>query len=170
MDRKQKQEAVATLKSEIFADSRSVVVAHYKGLTVAQLNDYRAKLREAGASFTVAKNRLAKIAMQDTDFQGLGDMLTGPVGLVYSEDAVAPAKVTYEFGQENEALSIVGGGLGENVLDKAAVEALAKLPSRDELRAGIVRMIQTPATRLAVLTQAPAEKLARVFAAYGKTS
>jgi large subunit ribosomal protein L10 len=124
-------------------------------------------MREAGATYKVSKNKLAKIALQDTDYAGISDLLTGPVGLATSTDPVAAAKVVAEFAKTNDKLEIVGGGMGATVLDKAGVTALASLPSLDELRAKIVGLVQAPATKLAQLTNAPASKLARVFAAYG---
>lgn len=166
MDRQQKKESVEQYNST-FTDSQSVIVTHYKGLTVAQMSDLRVKLLEAGAGFKVAKNRLAKIALKGTSYENLDDLFSGPTGIAYSSDSVSAAKVVYEFAKDNDKLVIVGGGLGENRLDVAGVEALAKLPSLDELRGKLVGMIQTPASRMASITQAPAGQLARVFGAYG---
>lgn len=166
MDRAQKTEAVAEL-NRTFNEVGVVVVTRNLGLTVAQSTELRIKMREAGASYKVSKNKLAKIALKDTDYAGISDMLTGPVGLATSSDPVAAAKVVSDFAKTNDKLEIVGGGMGATVLDVAGVNALASLPSLDELRAKIVGLVQAPATKLAQLTNAPASKLARVFAAYG---
>ena len=166
MDRAQKTEAVAEL-NRTFGEVGVVVVTRNLGLTVAQSTELRIKMREAGATYRVSKNKLARIALKDTDYAGLSDLLTGPVGLATSTDPVAAAKVVADFAKTNDRLEIVGGGMGAIVLDKAGVTALASLPSLDELRAKIVGLVQAPATKLAQLTNAPASKLARVFAAYG---
>lgn len=165
MDRNQKQEFVAELH-ERFGESTTVVVAHYKGLTVAQMEDLRRKVRDAGASFRVTKNRLTRLALEGTQFQGIGDLFTGPTGVCMSADPVAAAKVMADFAKTNDKLVILGGGYGETVLDVNGVKSLASMPSIDELRAKIVGMIQTPATRIAGVLQAPAGQLARVFNAY----
>jgi large subunit ribosomal protein L10 len=165
MDRAQKTEAVAEL-NRTFGEVGVVVVTRNLGLTVAQSTELRIKMREAGATFKVSKNKLARIALKDTDYAGLSDLLTGPVGLATSTDPVAAAKVVSEFAKANDKLEIVGGGMGATVLDKAGVTALASLPSLDELRAKIVGLVQAPATKLAQLSNAPAAKLARVFGAY----
>lgn len=165
MDRAQKTEAVAELNC-IFNEVGVVVVTRNLGLTVAQSTELRNKMRDAGATYKVSKNKLAKIALKDTDYAQLSDLLTGPVGLATSADPVAAAKVAAEFAKTNDKLEIVGGGMGATVLDVAGVTALASLPSLDELRAKIVGLVQAPATKLAQLTNAPATKLARVFAAY----
>jgi large subunit ribosomal protein L10 len=166
MDRAQKTEAVAEL-NRTFNEVGVVVVTRNLGLTVAQSTELRIKMREAGATYKVSKNKLAKIALKDTDYAELSDLLTGPVGLATSTDPVAAAKVVSEFAKANDKLEIVGGGMGATVLDKAGVTALASLPSLDELRAKIVGLVQAPATKLAQLSNAPAAKLARVFGAYG---
>jgi len=166
MDRAQKTEAVAEL-NRTFNEVGVVVVTRNLGLTVAQSTELRIKMREAGATYKVSKNKLAKIALKDTDYAGISDMLTGPVGLATSTDPVAAAKVVSDFAKTNDKLEIVGGGMGATVLDVKGVNALASLPSLDELRAKIVGLVQAPATKLAQLTNAPASKLARVFAAYG---
>ena len=166
MDRAQKTEAVAEL-NRTFNEVGVVVVTRNLGLTVAQSTELRIKMREAGATYRVSKNKLARIALKDTDYAGLSDLLTGPVGLATSTDPVAAAKVVSDFAKANDKLEIVGGGMGATVLDKAGVTALASLPSLDELRAKIVGLVQAPATKLAQLSNAPAAKLARVFGAYG---
>ncbi|WP_066589060.1 50S ribosomal protein L10 [Sphingomonas pruni] len=166
MDRGQKAAAVAELK-QTFSEVGVVVVTRNLGLTVAQSTQLRTKMREAGASYKVSKNKLAKIALDGTDYLSLGDMLTGPVGLATSIDPVAAAKVVVDFAKTTDKLEIVGGAMGATALNVEGVKALATLPSLDELRAKIVGLIQAPAQKLASITQAPAGQLARVFGAYG---
>lgn len=166
MNRTQKEESVADL-NRTFNEVGVVVVTRNLGLTVAESSDLRAKMREAGASFKVAKNRLAKLAIADTPYAGIEEMLVGPTALAWSEDPVAATKVVAEFAKANDRLEIVGGSMGEDVLDVAKVKALAELPSLDELRAKIIGLVNAPATKIAQLANAPASKLARVFAAYG---
>ena len=165
MERSQKSGAVAALNST-FAESGVVVVTRNLGLTVAQSTDLRTKMRDAGASIKVAKNRLAKIALKDTDYEGLSDLLTGPVALATSTDPVAAAKAAVEFAKTNDKLEIVGGAMGSLVLDEAGVKALASMPSLDELRGKLVGLVMAPATKIAPVVNAPAAKLARVFGAY----
>ena len=167
MNTTQKAEAVTAL-NETLNDSGSVVVCHYKGLTVAEITDFRSKLRELGGSFKVAKNTLAKRALKGTDYEGLEDLFAGPTGIAVSQDPVAAAKVAHEFAKENDKLIILGGGLGADVLDKAGVEALAKLPSLDELRSKLVGLFQAPATKIARVLQAPAQQVVGVTKAYGE--
>nr|WP_210280614.1 50S ribosomal protein L10 [Phyllobacterium endophyticum] len=152
----------------VFKDSGSVVVAHYTGLTVAQLSDLRSKMRDAGGTVKVAKNRLAKIALQGTDSEGIADLFTGQTLVAYSNDPIAAPKIAIEFAKGNEKLVILGGSMGATTLDPDGVKALAALPSLDELRAKLVGMIQTPATRIAQIVNAPAGQLARVFGAYAR--
>jgi len=166
VDRAQKEVTVATLK-EIFSDSNAVVVAQFSGLSASEVTDLRAKMRDAGATFRVTKNRLARLALQDTSRTSIEDLFKGPTAIAFSEDPVAAAKATVEFGKKNEKLVVLGGVMGETVLDEAGIKALAKLPSLDELRGTLVGMISTPATRIAAVTGAPAGQLARVFGAYG---
>ena len=166
MDRGQKAAAVADLK-QTFSEVGVVVVTRNLGLTVAQSTQLRTKMREAGASYKVSKNKLAKIALDGTDYLSLGDLLTGPVGLATSVDPVAAAKVVVDFAKTNDKLEIVGGAMGATALNVEGVKALATMPSLDELRAKIVGLIQAPAQKLASITQAPAGQLARVFGAYG---
>lgn len=166
MDRGQKAAAVADLK-QTFSEVGVVVVTRNLGLTVAQSTQLRTKMREAGASYKVSKNKLAKIALDGTDYLSLGDLLTGPVGLASSIDPVAAAKVVVDFAKTNDKLEIVGGAMGATALNVEGVKALATMPSLDELRAKIVGLIQAPAQKLASITQAPAGQLARVFGAYG---
>lgn len=160
--------AEVTELNERFSSDQLVVIAKYSGLTVKNLSDLRADLRKEGASFKVTKNSLAKIALKGTKFEGISDMFAGPTGVATSKDPVAAAKVVYEYAKKNNKLEIIGGGLGEIVLDKAAVEALAKLPSLDALRAKIIGLVQAPATKLAVLLQTPARNMVGVTKAYGE--
>ena len=167
MDRDQKTAAVAEL-NRTFSEVGVVVVTRNLGLTVAQSTVLRNKMRDAGATYKVSKNKLAKIAMDGTDYSSLGDMLTGPVGLASSVDPVAAAKVVVEFAKTNDKFEIVGGAMGATTLDVDGVKALATLPSLDELRAKILGLIVAPATKLATITQAPAAQLARVLSAYAE--
>ena len=166
MDGAQKQELVQLL-NQTFGGTEVVVVTHYSGLNVAEMTELRAAMRAAGGSFKVTKNRLTRLALQGTDYEPMADLFTGPTAIGYSDDPVAAPKVIAEFAKKNEKLVIVGGMMGTTQLDEAAVKALAAMPSLDELRAKLVAMIQTPATRIAGITQAPAGQLARVFGAYG---
>ena len=165
MDRSQKADAVAQL-SEVFAQSGVVVVTRNLGLTVDQSTELRTKMREAGATYKVAKNRLAKLALKDTDYTGLDEFLTGPTALGYSEDPVAAAKAVVEFAKTTDKIEILGGSMGAQKLDEAGVKALASMPSLDELRGKLVGLVNAPATKIAQVVNAPANKLARVFGAY----
>ncbi|RJF85638.1 50S ribosomal protein L10 [Sphingomonas cavernae] len=165
MDRAQKSELVAEL-NRTFSETSVVVITRNLGLTVAQSTALRGKMREVGASYKVAKNRIAKIALEGTAYAPISDLLTGPTALATSTDPVAAAKAAVEFAKTNDKLEIVGGAMGETLLDAEGVKALAALPSLDELRAKLVGLIQAPAQKLAAVTQAPAGQLARVFGAY----
>jgi large subunit ribosomal protein L10 len=165
MDRSQKAETVASLNA-VFNEAGVVVVTRNLGMTVAQSTALRGKIREAGAAYKVAKNSLAKLAINDTDYTGLGDLLTGPTALATSVDPVAAAKAVVEFAKTTDKIEIVGGSMGAQMLTPDGVKALASLPSLDELRAKLIGLVQAPATKLAQLSTAPAAKLARVFGAY----
>jgi large subunit ribosomal protein L10 len=165
MNRSEKTDAVAALNAT-FSEAAVVVVTRNLGLTVAQSTDLRNKMRDAGASYKVAKNSLAKIALKDTQYVSVSDLLTGPVALATSTDPVAAAKIAVEFAKTNDKLEIVGGAMGDTVLDVDGVKALASLPSLDELRAKLIGLVQAPATKIAQVVVAPAGKLARVFGAY----
>jgi large subunit ribosomal protein L10 len=165
MDRAQKAELVAELK-QTFNETEVVVITRNLGMTVAQSTALRNRMREAGASFRVAKNRLALIALEGTTYAPIGEMLKGPTALATSADPVSAAKAAVDFAKTTDRLEIVGGAMGDTVLDVNGVKALAELPSLDELRARIVGLIQAPATKLAQIVQAPAAQLARVFGAY----
>ncbi len=165
MDRSQKTDAVAQLNN-VFNEAGVVVVTRNLGLTVAESTDLRAKMREVGATYQVAKNRLAKIALKDTDYAGIEEYLSGPTALAYSADPVAAAKAVVEFAKSNDRIEVVGGSMGSQVLDEAGVKALASMPSLDELRGKLVGLVNAPATKIAQVVNAPANKLARVFGAY----
>jgi large subunit ribosomal protein L10 len=165
MDRAQKSELVAEM-NRTFTETSVVVITRNLGLTDAQSTALRTKMREAGASYKVAKNRLARIAVEGTTYSSITDLLVGPTAFSTSVDPVAPAKVIVDFAKTNDKLEIVGGAMGDTVLDVNGVKALAELPSLDELRAKIVGLVQAPATKVVQIVQAPAGQLARVFAAY----
>jgi large subunit ribosomal protein L10 len=167
VDRSGKQKVVSEIK-ETIGDAQLVVITQQSGLTVAEVSDLRRKMRAAGAGYKVAKNRLAQIALKGTKYEGLEKLLKGPTAIAYSSDPIAAAKVAVTFAKSNEKLKIVGGSMGTDVMGPDAVKALAALPSLDELRARLVGMLQTPATRVATILQAPAGQLARVFGAYAK--
>jgi len=164
MDRAQKAESIESLKG-VFADAGAIVVTHYMGLTVAEMTDLRGRLRKEGASLKVVKNRLAQKALNGAG-EGALTLFKGPVAIAYGPDPVSAAKVSTQYAKDNEKFSIVGGMMGEVVLDAKGVDALAKLPSLDQLRAKIVGLLQAPATKVAGILQAPAGQLARVVGAY----
>lgn len=166
MSRAQKEAEVNVL-NERFANDEIVVVTHYSGLTVPELEELRAELRKEGASFKVTKNSLAKIALKDTQYEQISDLFAGPTGVASSQDPVAAAKVAHKFAKKHENLVILGGALGEQILDVKGIEALAKLPSLDEVRSKLVGLLQAPATKMAGLMQAPARELVGVTKAYG---
>ncbi len=165
MDRAAKQESITELNG-VFKTSNAVVVAHYSGLTVAQIQALRRQMKQAGAQVKVAKNRLARIALKDTDAAVIAPLLKGPTVIAYSGDPVAAPKVAVDFAKANEQFVILGGSMGKTALDVNGVKALASLPSLDELRGTIVGLIQAAAGKIAQLTNAPAAKLARVVQAY----
>ena len=167
VDRAEKREFVATM-NEAFQNAGAVVVAHYSGLTVSQISDFRSKVGDAGGKVKVAKNRLAKLALQDTQCAHISDLFQGQTLVVYSDDPVSAPKAAVDFAKTNDKLVILGGAMGATNLDVNGVKALAELPSLDELRAKLVGMISTPATRIAQVVNAPAGQLARVFGAYSE--
>ena len=167
MDRAEKREFVAQL-NDVFSTSASVVVAHYAGLTVANMNELRSNMREAGGTVKVAKNRLVKIALEGTGSEDMAQFMTGQTVLAYADDPVTAPKVMSDFAKKNDKLVLLGGTMGATLLDADGVKALAELPSLDELRGKLVGLIQAPATKLASVTQAPAAQLARVFGAYAQ--
>jgi large subunit ribosomal protein L10 len=169
VDRAEKSAAVAS-RGEVFKTTKVVVVAHYSGLTVAQMQSLRRQMRQAGASVKVAKNRLAKIALEGSDVASIAPLLKGPAVIAYSGDPIAAPKVAVDFAKANEKFVILGGAMGKTSLDPNGVKALAALPSLDELRAKIVGLIQAPATKIAQVVIAPASKVARVVQAYASKS
>lgn len=167
MEKAKKAEVVEDLQS-VFAKSGSVVVAHYTGMTVAQMSDLRTRMRANGASFRVAKNRLAVRALKGTPVEGMAHLFKGPTGIAYSDDPIAASKTAIAYAKDNDKLVILGGSMGTTMLDAAGVKAVAELPSLDELRGKIVGLLLAPATKIAGLLQAPGGQLARVIGAYSK--
>ncbi len=167
MERAEKREFVTEL-NEVFKASGSVVVARYAGITVAQMNDLRTKMRAAGGTVKVAKNRLAKIALQGTESEGMSDLFQGQTLIAYANDPMIAPKVAMDFAKTNDKLVVLGGAMGTTTLNAEAVKSLATLPSLDELRAKLLGLLNAPATRVATVVQAPASQLARVFSAYAK--
>jgi large subunit ribosomal protein L10 len=167
VDRAEKRELVTDL-NQAFKGAGSVVVAHYAGITVAQMNDLRVKMRTAGGTVKVAKNRLARIALQGTESEGIIDLFKGQTLIAYSEDPVAAPKVASDFAKGNDKLIILGGAMGSTALNADGVKALATLPSLDELRGKLVGLIAAPATRIAQIVNAPAASVARVIGAYAR--
>jgi len=168
VDRAKKEALVAELH-EAFSVNNLLVLTHQTGLSVGEVSELRQQMREAGASFKVTKNRLAKIALKGTKFEGLANEFTGPTAIAVSEDPVAAAKVVVDFAEKNDRLSVVCGILGEEPLDASQVVSLAKLPSLDELRGKIIGLVQAPAQNITSLMQTPSGQLARVFGAYGNS-
>ncbi len=162
MDRAQKEQLVEDL-GQIFESSGVVVVARYEGLTVAEMQDLRARAREVDASVRVAKNKLAKIALEGKPCESIADHLTGMTVLTFSEDPVAAAKVAQGFAKDNEKLVILGGAMGETALDVAGVKAVSEMPSREELIASIAGCIGAPASNIAGAIGAPASNIASVL-------
>ena len=165
MDRSQKADLVTELKN-VFSETSVVVDTRNLGLSVAQSTDLRLKMRDAGAQFKVAKNRLALIALEGSKYSPIGDLLTGPTALATSIDPVAAAKVAVDFAKTNDRFEIVGGAMGDTILDVNGIKALAALPSLDQLRATIIGLVQAPATKIARTVSEPGAQLARVFGAY----
>jgi len=164
MDYAKKTETIETLRG-VFADAGAVVVSHYAGITVKQMEDLRHRLRQEGATLKVVKNTLAQKALAGAGDDTLG-MFTGPVAIAYGSDAVSAAKVATQYAKDNDKFIIIGGLMGEQVLSAASVDALAKLPSLDQIRGKLLGLLNAPATRIAGVLQAPAGQLARVFNAY----
>ena len=164
MDRAAKRELVTQLH-DVFSNTGVIVVAHYAGLSVAQMTDYRQRMREAGGQVKVAKNRLAKLALRDTPVEAITDLFTGPTCMAFSEDPIAAAKVAVGYAKENNNLVILGGSMGATPLDASAVKALAELPSLDELRGKLVGLIQAPMTKIVRIVNEPGSQLARVIQA-----
>lgn len=167
MNCEEKAKQIDALNQTLAATSL-VVVTRQSGLTVAEVSDLRRKMRAGGASYKVTKNRLARLALKGTKFEGIDPLFVGPTAVAVSKDPVAAAKVAVDFAKENEKLTIVGGALGEKLLDAEGVKALASLPSLDQLRAKLLGLLQAPATKIAGVLAAPAGQLARVLKAHSE--
>ncbi len=165
MDRVQKAEVVDSLKG-VFAESGAIIVAHYSGMTVSEMGELRSRMRAAGCSFKVSKNRLAKLALEGTKAAGIADLLKGPTGIATSADPIAAPKVLVTYAKENNKLVILGGMAVGSMLDVNGVKTLAELPSLDQLRGKILGLLQAPATKIAGILQAPGGQIARVLSAY----
>ncbi len=167
MERAEKREIVAALH-DVFAKTGVVVVAQYAGLSVAAMTKLRRDMRSAGGQVKVAKNRLVKLALEGTDAKGIADLLRGPTCIAYSVDPIAAPKIAVKFAKANEKFVILGGTMGQTVLDAQGVSSLANLPSLDELRGKLIGLMQAPASKIARTLTEPGAQLARVFGAYGK--
>jgi large subunit ribosomal protein L10 len=164
VDRARKREVVSTLNEE-WKDSGVIVVAHYKGMTVSEMSDFRKRMKEAGGTVKVAKNSLAKLALQDTGSASVAELLKGQTCVAYSKDPLCAAKISVKYAKENVKLVILGGAMGSTAMDAKAVKALADLPSLDELRATLIGIVQAPATKIARLLKEPGGQLARILQA-----
>lgn len=165
MNRLEKQQEVANIKNLIETHSSAMIV-HYQGLTVDQINFLRGQMRECGAKFKVIKNSLAKLAIANTNSKELDEILTGPTALVVSNDPVGVAKGLTKFAKENEKLILIGGVVDNQVVNKKGIITLSDMPSKDELRAKIIGLLNAPATKLVRVIKAPVEQIARVIGAY----
>ena len=168
LDRTQKEEQVAYLNN-IFSKAEVLIVTQNKGLSVSEVTDLRSQMRNAGGRFKVAKNRLVKLALKDTKYDHIADMFSGPTALAYSPDVIAAPKIVSMFAKSNEKLFIVGGAMGQTPLDAKGINELAALPSLDELRSKILSMVNTPATRIAGVLQAPGGQVARVISSFSNS-
>jgi len=166
LERAEKREVVTALH-DVFANTGVVVVAHYAGLSVAQMTKLRSEMRSAGGKVKVAKNRLAKLALEGTDAKGIADLLKGPTCLAFSDDPITAPKIAVKFAKANEKFVILGGTMGAEVLDAKGVSSLADLPSLDELRGKLIGLLEAPASKIARTLNEPGAQLARVFGAYG---
>ncbi len=167
MDRIEKEALVGSMHAS-FEKTNLMVIAHYSGLSVAEISDLRGQMRGAGASFQVTKNKLAKLALKGTKFESLSDLFSGPTAIALSTDPVAAAKIAVKYSKQNEKLVVLGGALGDEKLDVEAVKSLAELPSINELRGKLVGLLNAPASRLAAVIQSPAGQLARLLSAQSK--
>ena len=165
VNKTEKEQLVSSLRQAL-KNASVLVVTKQSGLTVAEVSDLRTKMRSSGASYKVMKNTLVKLALKDTQFEGVSHLFAGPTALAFSQDPVAAARIAVNFAKDNEKIEVIGGSLGDKQLDKNGVKALAALPSLDELRAKIIGMVTTPATRIAQIMSAPAGQIARVIAAH----
>jgi large subunit ribosomal protein L10 len=165
VDRAGKKELIDTLHTQL-KDTGLIVVSHYAGMTVANMNDFRSRVKSAGGAVKVTKNRLVKIALKGTEAEGISDLFKGPTVVAYSKDPVTAARVSVKYAKDNDKLVILGGTMGRNVLDAKAVKALADLPSLDELRATLIGLLNAPATKIARTVMEPGAQLARVIQAF----
>lgn len=169
MERAEKAELITSLQAS-FSEAGSIVVAQNTGLTVADLETLRRQMKEAGGSIKVAKNRLAKIALKDTDTADISSLFVGPTVVAYAKDPMTAPKVAAAFADKNQKFVVLGGAMGKTGLDANNVKALATMPSLDQLRATLAGMLKQPATRIASVVQAPGGQIARVLAAYADKS
>lgn len=167
MNRQNKEQLIKSMR-QVFASSSLVVVTHQSGLSVSEVSQLRRKIREGGAGYKVIKNTLARMALSDTNHSDLSKIINGPTALAFSQDPVAAAKIVAEFSRNNDKISIVGGSIGKGIMNANEIESLAKLPSLNELRAGLISLFQLPSTKVAGILQAPASQLVKVFSAYSK--
>ena len=167
MKRSEKKDFVSELKEEL-KNSSSIIVSEYSGLTVKEIDDLRKEMRQNGAKFKVTKNRLTKLALEDTQFKNISDLFTGPTAIAYSEDPVAPAKVAVNFEKKFENFKIIGGGYDGEKMDNSKINFLATLPSMDELRGKILGLLSAPAQKIASVVKEPAGKMARMMSAQSK--
>ena len=159
MNKQKKAEYIQDMSSQ-FDKSEAVIVAHYQGLTVSQLDELRAKMREHGIQFKITKNRITKLALEKTRCKDLSNLFSGPTAVALSQDAITSAKILTKFSNDNENLKILGGIMGNDILDVAGVKNVATLPSLDEARAKIVGILRSPAQKIASILLAPASKIA----------
>ena len=169
MERAEKREVITSLQAA-FAGAGSIVVAQNAGLTVADLENLRKQMKQAGGTVKVAKNRLAKLALKETDNADMSALLTGPTVFAFAEDPMTAPKVAAAFADKNQKFVVLGGAMGKTGLDAENVKALATMPSLDQLRATLAGMLKQPATRIASILQAPGGQVARVLAAHAEKS
>ena len=159
LNKEQKKQYITDMTAK-FEKTEAVIVTHYQGLTMSQLDDLRAKMREHGIKFKITNNRITKLALENTKCKDLSNLFTGPTAIALSEDAITTAKILTKFSKENENLKILGGIMGSDILDVAGVQNVATLPSLDEARAKIVGILSSPAQKIASILLAPASKIA----------
>ena len=159
MSKEQKKQYINDMSTQ-FDKSEAVIVAHYQGLTVNQLDELRSKMREHGIIFKITKNRITKIALEKTRCKELSNLFTGPTAVALSKDAITSAKILTNFSKENSNLKILGGIMGNDILDVAGVKNVATLPTLDEARAKIVGILRSPAQKIASILLAPGSKIA----------
>ena len=159
MNKEQKKQYINDMSIQ-FDKSEAVIVTHYQGLTVSQLDALRKQMREHGIKFKITNNRITKLALKKTKCKDLSDLFSGPTAVAMSENAITSAKILTKFSKENQSLKILGGIMGSDVLDLAGVQNVATLPSLDEARAKIVGILRSPAQKIASILLAPASKIA----------